>query len=214
MTRLSLFALILALLPAFSACGSDEPEPIVMLPEGGAGFSDDDRLAADAALDTARNVAADSALSHSEPDTAVPERDWPAPGALAYATYVNDRYGYLLDYPDNLFQRDEALGQEHGDSFATADGSARLLVYASEFGGAEGLRSQYESELARDDQTVTYRVLKPNWFVVSGYEGPYVFYRRTFRSGDGLRTFRIRHLAKDKDYFKPITERLSFSFEG
>ena len=141
-------------------------------------------------------------------------RAWPTPEALRYRHYRNMTHGYGFDYPDNLFQQGEAIGGDRGQAFETADGSATLLVYATEADGADALRTHFESELDRPDQEVTYQRIKGDWFVVSGYDGPYIFYQRTFRAGDALRTFELRHLARDKDYFGPVTERLSHSFSG
>ena len=209
MSRLALF---LVLTSSLAACGPDEPDELAPVTFD---LSEVELSAIDAALDTARAVAADSALAYVArgPEPVEIERNWPASDDLVYVAYLNDRHGYLLDYPDNLFQRDDGLDAEHGQSFSTNDGTAALLVYASP-GGEGALERQYESELASADQRITYQVLRPNWFVVSGYEGPYIFYRRTLRSGDGLRTFRLRHLAEDRAYFDAVTERLSHSFEG
>ncbi len=139
---------------------------------------------------------------------------WPEPEALRYRHYRNTVHGYGFDYPDNLFQQGEAIGGDRGQSFETPDGSATLLVYATQAEEGDALRQHFEHELDRADQRVSYQVIRPNWFVVSGYDGPYIFYQRTFRAGDALRTFELRHLARDKDYFGPITERLSHSFTG
>ncbi len=206
MPRLA-FALLLAC--CFAACEPDAPEPVRF------DLSEAERRAADAALDTARAVAADSAFAHLArgPEPVKIERNWPDPERLVYVTYLNDRHGYTLDYPDNLFYASDGLDPEHGRAFKTNDETADLLVYASP-GGEGTLEQQYESEVGSGDQRVTYHVLRPDWFVVSGYDGPFIFYRRTFRSGEGLRTFRLRHLAEDQPYFDAITERLSYSFEG
>ncbi len=205
---MSRLALALLAVSCLAACEDDGPKPVSF------DLSEIERTAADAALDTARAVAADSALAYvAETPVSVPERAWPDPTELVYVAYLNDDYGYLIEYPDNLFRPDDGLDAEYGQSFSTDDGTAALLVYASP-GGEGALERQYESELASPDQRVTYQVLRPDWFVVSGYEGPYIFYRRTFRSGDGLRTFRLRHLAEDQAYFDAVTKRLSYSFEG
>ncbi|HYE96377.1 MAG TPA: hypothetical protein VD962_09215 [Rubricoccaceae bacterium] len=142
-------------------------------------------------------------------EAARPSRD-----ALTYTTYRNDRFGFTLNYPANLFRPDESLGDGHGQSFVSTDGSATLLLYGTEEGGPDALRGEYEAERNRDDLRITYHVLRPNWFVISGYEGPYIFYQRTHRAGDGLRTLYIRHRAADRAYFSPIIERLSRSFAG
>jgi hypothetical protein len=165
-------------------------------------------------LDLARDAASDAALA--QPDAAEPPppgRTWPATGALAYGTYRNAQYGYSVEYPTNLFLPEGDIGNGRGQSYTSADGSALLLLYATD-DGPDALRLEYEAELARPDQEVSYRVLRSGWFVVSGHEGPYIFYQRTHRSPGGLRTFRLRHLARDKDYFGPVTERLSHSFRG
>lgn len=214
--------LCLALVVALAACSDREEEQVVQ--EIIAGQDSIIRLQRDqldslqamlAALNRARDVAADSALA--QPDTtgvAPASGAWPDPSALAYAPYRNERYGYAVDVPTDLFRPAEAIGDGQGQAFVTDDGSATLLVVATE-AGPDALRREYEAELERFDQEVTYRVLRPSWFVVSGYQGPFIFYQRTHQSADGgLRTFRLRHRAADKDYFGPITERLSYSFEG
>lgn len=229
----------LALLLALAACGNDDPDEVTVLEETVS--VQDSVIAAQqaelaelrATLDTARTVAADSALAHADDPALVAdgagdgpgiglEADpgtgasggWPAPDALAYDTYRNDRFGFSVDYPYDLLQPDEAVGDGHGQSFSSPDGSATLLVYGSGDGEAAALREEYEAELARPDVRVSYRVIRPRWFVVSGYEGPYIFYQRTHQTADGLRTFRLRHRAADKDYFDAVVERLSRSFAG
>ena len=201
-------------------------------------LSPEEQAEIDAVLDSARIAAAEGATAArrgagestvfegaagggvengSDPDepaaSEAPARNWPTPGELHYRRYSNSDYGYTFEYPDNLLQWGEPIGGDRGQAFETADGTATLLVFATD-DEAGALRDQYETELNRDDQDVTYEVMRPDWFVVSGYEGRYVFYQRTFRSGGGLRTFRLRHLASDREYFGPITQRLSHSFEG
>jgi hypothetical protein len=143
-------------------------------------------------------------------------RDWPAdPEALTYAPYRNERFGYTVEYPDQLFRPDGMIGDGNGQAFVSDDRTATLLVYATEEaaeGSAATLRRQYENELVRADQRITYRRLQPDWFVVSGHEGDDIFYQRTERTSGGLRTFRLRHHAADEDYFAPVTRRLSYAF--
>lgn len=215
------FPLVLCL--ALAGCFNDDSEEVAVLEET---LSTQDSIIAAqraeldglrAAFDTARTVAADSALAYGGEDALAVEdalRPWPAPDALAYDTYRNERLGYTLEYPSNLLQPEEVIGDGHGQTFSSPEGSATLLVYGTDEGGGDRLREEYEAELARTDLRVTYQVIRPTWFVVSGYQGPYIFYQRTHRSGDGLRTFRLRHRASEKAYFDPIVERLSHSFAG
>jgi hypothetical protein len=136
------------------------------------------------------------------------------PAAVQYATYRNDRLGYTIDYPSNVMTPVEALGHGNGYRFASTDGSAVLAVYAVDGVEATALRDLYREEIDDPDRRITYKTLHEDWFVLSGFAGDQVFYQRTLLRGDVLKTFLLLYDAAAKPYFDPITEHISFSFEG
>lgn len=138
----------------------------------------------------------------------------PWPEKVTYETYRNDRLGYTIDYPANLMRPVEALGEGNGYRFATEDGTAVLAVYGVPDVKPDALKSLYEQELNSPDRRVTYKTLHDDWFVISGYAGDQIFYERTLQRDGVLKTFLLLYDASKKAYFDPITEHISFSFEG
>ena len=60
----------------------------------------------------------------------------------------------------------------------------------------------------------TYKRQKDNWFVVSGYIGPKIFYQKTFLSNDMFKTFYIEYPESQRSIYDPILSRLGSSFKG
>lgn len=164
-------------------------------------------------LDDDYAAARDSALASTqvkEADSVIVAR----PAQVVYETYRNEAFNYAIPYPANVFEAQADVGGNHGRSFATSDGSVSLVVYATENGSTDLLKREYAQELKTPEQRATYNVLRRGWYVVSGYKGEKVFYQRTILDSGLLKTFRIEYPAEEKPYFDPITEKLSFNFEG
>jgi hypothetical protein len=73
----------------------------------------------------------------------------------------------------------------------TADSSITVTVETFGKGTTGALQQQYKSELQRGQ--VTYSVLKPNWFVVSGTDNEGVFYFKTIVSKGLMHHLRISY---------------------
>lgn len=138
----------------------------------------------------------------------------PLPEEVRYATYRNVRLGYTIDYPANVMLPVEMLGNGNGQRFSTTDGRAVLAVYGLEDAVASVVQDLYRAELNAPDRRVTYQTLHDDGFVISGYVGKNVFYERTTLRDGVLKTFLLLYDAASKDYFEPITEHVSRSFEG
>ncbi len=136
------------------------------------------------------------------------------PDEVRYETYRNERLGYRLDYPANLLKPAESLDGGNGQKFVSEDGSAVLAVYGVRDVAPSSLKELYQKELADPNQRITYKRMKNDWFVISGYRGNKIFYERTLLRGGVLKTFLIFYDAAMQDYFYDITEHISFSFEG
>ncbi len=95
--------------------------------------------------------------------------------------YCNDRFAFCVSYPEGFMGQGEA-GNGDGQTFLSKDKQAEILAYGElaveEI--SENLTDVYES--ATRHLNVSYKVVKPDWFVISGLnkEGKIV-YRKTIK---------------------------------
>ena len=105
--------------------------------------------------------------------------------AAGWQSYFNERFGYEISYPGELFEIADAGQNGDGVTLVSPDGRARLIV----FGGYNALGHDSDTmatELSRldDIDEVTYRRVAKGWIVLSGYrDSPYpadprIFYER------------------------------------
>jgi hypothetical protein len=135
-----------------------------------------------------------------------------------YRVYHNVRFDYSISYPANvLIPQGEAVNRD-GQRFMSRDGRTEMLVYGSHNSLDQTLGQVYDEEISRSpahpNRTVTYQVLKRDWFVLSGIEDGRVFYQKTFLRNGVFKTFRIVYDQSDKNEFDPITTRVANSFKG
>ncbi len=142
-------------------------------------------------------------------------------GPHQWQTYVNDRYGTVIDYPADLFSPLPPPTNNDGRRFATSDDRAGFYVFAQYNALGDSLETLYGADLAASaDEQIAYKQIKPGaqsdgWFVVSGYRGPDIFYRKTFLSSDGLlQVFEIRYRRELKSQFDAVVSRMAGSFAG
>jgi hypothetical protein len=130
---------------------------------------------------------------------------------VTYKTYSNARYGFSIAYPLSVLLPQGESDNGDGQKFVSKDGSASLLA----FGSNRLDRSlQDEFQAAQENRTVTYKILKSEWFVVSGTENGKIFYQKTLLRGDTFKTFIIEYDEGERATFDPITTRVARSFVG
>jgi len=95
--------------------------------------------------------------------------------------YDNSKYNYSINYPEFLIGEGEADAGD-GQKFFSPDKSIKLIVWAQYDVLNEGLNGAMK--YAKEKRTVTYKVVKDNFFVLSGFEGNDIFYRKTILSKD------------------------------
>ena len=101
--------------------------------------------------------------------------------------YKNARFGFTMTYPSNFVLDPESI-PEGGDSarFWTLDRRATAVVTGIRNGLGQSLTDLLE-EATKDvtensHGTITYTRTRDNWFVISGFIGERIFYRRSFLS--------------------------------
>jgi hypothetical protein len=133
-----------------------------------------------------------------------------------WTRYHNERFGFRLEYPANLFRIERTTEAGDGRVFAAREGEARLLVGALSNEDHHSAKS-YQDFLARNsyaDYKITYRPLGDDWLVLSGEADGKIFYEKAIFSCGGqlISSFAMLYPADKRDVFDPIVARVANSF--
>jgi hypothetical protein len=133
-----------------------------------------------------------------------------------WTRYHNERFGFRLEYPANLFRIERTTEAGDGRVFAAREGEARLLVGALSNEDHHSAKS-YQDFLARNsyaDYKITYRPLGNDWLVLSGEADGKIFYEKAIFSCGGqlISSFAMLYPAAKRDMFDPIVARVANSF--
>ena len=136
----------------------------------------------------------------------------------AWIDYRNERFGFGLRYPAEVFEVDGRSEAGHGQSFTSKDGTARLLVGTLQ--NADGhTPSTYLQYIARHSYggfTVGYRRLDSSWFVLSGENTDQIFYEKVIFSCNDrfITSFAMLYPIAQRAIFDPVIERMEDSFRA
>jgi len=136
---------------------------------------------------------------------------------VRYRTYTNARFNYSISYPANLLIPQGEAENDDGQAFRSRDGKAEMRVFGRYNVQNETLRSAFDSAIKGEDSSgrvVTYKVLKGNFYVVSGRQSGKVFYEKTYLKGDTFKTLMIEYDESLSATYDAITARLARSFTG
>ena len=95
-----------------------------------------------------------------------------------WKSYTNERFQYAICYPEDLLVPQGESANSDGQKFLAKD-STQLIVFGQYNALNQQLRavlSDTAARLAGPSGKVTYKVLKQNWFVVSGTNAQTIFY--------------------------------------
>ncbi len=141
------------------------------------------------------------------------------PAVETFKTYSNSRFNYSIDYPADLLIPQGEAPNGDGQIFASSDQEARMIIYGTHNVLEQTIQDLFQQESQdasspKITKKVTYKRQKDNWFVVSGYIGPKIFYQKTFLSNDMFKTFYIEYPQNQRHRYDPILSRLGSSFKG
>jgi hypothetical protein len=131
-----------------------------------------------------------------------------------YKTYTNARFKYSISYPADLLVPQGEAENGDGQVFKEKGGSSvEMRVYGGYNALNETLRSRYE-KVIHDWGNVSYKVLRKDWFVVSGMVNGKIHYQKTILRGDIFKTFEIEYDAVRGSTYNDVTDRIAKSFKG
>lgn len=127
-------------------------------------------------------------------------------GASGWTTYCNERFAFCIQRPAFMLPQPPP---QNGDGQEFRLGAARLIAFGSN--QVQSLSETYRQ--AQKDLQVTYKVLKPGFFVVSGYKrGAMVVYHYTRVTEDAYISVYLEYPASQKKTYdsliKPIVDSL------
>jgi hypothetical protein len=138
----------------------------------------------------------------------------PASDDAAWATYANSRFAYSICYPKNLLNPQGESPNGDGQKFLAKDG-AQLLVYGSNNALNESINDVFNrtaSRLAGTSGKVTYKAIKPAWFVLSGQTSNTIFYAKTLYAKDLLLSFELTYDNSQSSVYNPVAAKLGSCF--
>jgi hypothetical protein len=135
---------------------------------------------------------------------AAPQHEW--------VTYRNERFGFAIDYPADVFAVDDRTLGDFWRLFVSHDGRARLLVTAGFNSKNLSTASYREAALKETYQgaSVEYAPVRKTWFVLAGRMGEEGFYERaTFACGGRIiHRWRLTYPANARENYSKIIERI------
>lgn len=130
--------------------------------------------------------------------------------------FVNERFGIRFSVPSDVFEQSRRSSTEDGQTFITADGRARIVVYGAEntekFSLAEYRRTLLAEFPGYDDRS--YDPGGRTWFVLSGFKGNDIYYQKVmFSCGERrISVLSITFPRDEKPFYSPLVERIEDSF--
>lgn len=136
-----------------------------------------------------------------------------------YHTYHNPRFGYSIAYPKDILYPQGDSDNGDGQKFVSKNADASLIVYGSNNALNQSLQDLYLEEsrggtYENPAKVVTYRILKNNWFVVSGYNSRKVFYQKTILNKNQFKSFYFEYPESKKNIYDLIIRHIASSFKG
>jgi len=131
-----------------------------------------------------------------------------------YKIYVNVRFKYQISYPSNLVIPQGESTNSDGQIFRARDSSAEMRAYGRYNVNNETLRGVFADVLREWGDGVTYKVIRPDWFVVTALVNGKIHYQKTMLRRDVFKTFQIEYDASRRATYDAVTARIAKSFIG
>jgi hypothetical protein len=133
-----------------------------------------------------------------------------------WRTYSNERYGFSLQYPSNIFVVEQTTEAGDGHLLVAKDGGAQLLV-GSLTNASHFTPASYQEYVARNsyaDYRIEYRRRGGSWFVLSGEGNGKIFYEKAMFSCAGrlINSFAMIYRSEQRHVFDRIVERIEDTF--
>ncbi len=133
-----------------------------------------------------------------------------------WATLKNDRHGFAIAYPVDVFEQKLPPTTDEGRVLFSKDGKARLLVGAFANDGSNTLH-EYRAFLISEQYKgalIDYAPVKQRWFVLSGTHNGETFYQRvSFTCGGKLiNSWAMLYPVNERKIYDRVVEAVARSY--
>lgn len=132
-----------------------------------------------------------------------------------WQTYTNVRFAYSICYPADVLTAQGEAENSDGQKFLSKDGRGHALVYGSNNALGQSVSEAYSDEQEVEEKAgikITYKLLKPNYFVVSGSGKGKIIYQKTVLAGEVYKTLHLEYPEDQKQAFDSIVSAMSGCF--
>ena len=134
----------------------------------------------------------------------------------AAIAYHNQKYGFALSIPGDVFVPAEAKNPEEGGLWQSRDGQARLLAVAGTSAAGTSLSSYrtFVMQQTYKDAAFDYTPVRDNWFVLSGRLNDRLFYERITFTCEGryIYGWQLNYPVAEKQRYDRIVEAIHRSY--
>jgi len=132
---------------------------------------------------------------------------------VQYKQYVNTRYGFTGDYPED-FQLGNELQNGVGMQFISTDGQAKLIMYGSNPGSKDSMQKEYQRMVAEKGNNVGYHTASDTWYVVSWEENGRAYYHKTLSGKGSMNSFEMYFPKQNIEYYSDIITHVEANFKA
>ncbi|MGL4397108.1 MAG: hypothetical protein ACRCS9_11260 [Hyphomicrobium sp.] len=134
-----------------------------------------------------------------------------------WTTLHNDRHGFAIAYPADVFEQKVAAKSDDGRVLVSKDGRAKLLVGAFDNSESHTL-AEYRDFLLTEQYagaTIDYAPVRKTWFVLSGVKAGETFYQRvSFTCGGKLiNSWAMLYPEAERRLYDKVLEAVARTFQ-
>ena len=133
-----------------------------------------------------------------------------------WATLKNERHGFAIAYPVDVFEQKDAPTTDEGRVLVSKDGKAKLLVGAFDNADSNSLEEYRQFLIAEQyaGAVIDYAPVKQRWFVLSGTRNGETFYQRvSFTCGGKLiNSWAMLYPAADRKTYDRVLEAIARTY--
>lgn len=133
-----------------------------------------------------------------------------------YKSYHNSRFEFCLEIPYQIFEAQRPPENGDGQRYLSRYGESLLLTYGGhslDMSLKEEMKFRLDTGDFRDrERTITYERIAEDFFILSGYVGDKIFYRRTHLQNKMFKTFYLEYPKTEKAKFNEIISHMVKTF--